>query len=550
MKKLSLLLILSIFAISHSFEQEIPNEYYKFINEADSLYKIKEYKMSAFAYSAAMRANNGKALIHDRYNAACSWALANNPDSAFYHLNILADNKYSYYSSIVTDSDLFSLHNDKRWKYLLETIKRNKRENSGMLNCVNDKQDDEDAKKSRQEIKSYNLNVKMNVKNKTVTVDGFVTIYFNNTDSLDLVLWGKTKINTITYNNKSVDFTFDTLSKSKIMYIPDGRMLTLVNPDKTVQTKSIYFNYECNMQNVEGWGRSFTGHWIELGYYTAWYPVHAASGKFTSSLQISIDEPYKVSGSGVVIPKGNQWEMTQTWEGFDNIIIASKNLKSRKIQIDNTVIEIIHTDFPQSDIDSVFVEFKNVFDFYENIYGQLNKNEGYLKFVLCPVEGGGGYSRKNYISLKTNRFTALLGYGIAHEMAHFWWNSADATTWHDWINEAFAEYSMLLYIKEKSGQYVFDSYLDAYRVNAEYSCPVWAIDRDTPEAYTALYEKGSVMLYDLEQKIGTKAFLKFIRHILSRNIKTTNEFLKTAENDLGTDISNWIESKLKMTSYE
>jgi hypothetical protein len=549
MKKLSVLLILSMITINHVFAQEIPNEYYKLVNEADSLYEVAEYKASAFTYSAAMQKIGGKALIHDRYNAACSWALANYPDSAFYHLHRLAVNKYDYYLSIMTDSDLYSLHNDKRWKPLLETIKQNKKENNSQLNCVNNKSDNEKTQKPPQEIKSYNLNVKINVKNKTVAVDGFITIDFNSADSLDLILWGKTKINEIKYNDKSVNYTFDILSKSPVMYIPDGKTLTLINPDKVTEIKSIYFNYECNMQNVEGWGRSFTDQWIELGYYTAWYPVHETSQKFTSSLQISIDEPYKISGSGIIIQKDNQWEMAQTWESFDNIIIASKNLKSQKIQINNTTIEVVYTDFPQSDIDSVFIEFKNVFDFHKNIYGQLNENEEYAKFVLCPTEGGGGYSRKNYISIKTSRFTAKLGYGIAHEMAHFWWNNADASTWHDWINEAFAEYSTLLYIKEKAGLYVFDSYIDAYRVNAESSCPVWNIDRAIPEAYTALYEKGSVLLYDLEQKIGKKAFAEFTKHILSQKIKTTEEFLMTAQNDLGTDISNWIETKLKMTNY-
>ncbi|MDR2652722.1 MAG: hypothetical protein LBC68_10500 [Prevotellaceae bacterium] len=545
-KRMLILLILSIFTINYSFSQEISDEYYKLVDKAYSLYEVGEYKAAAFTYLAAMQTNGGKATMSDRYNAACSWALANYPDSAFHYLNILANNKYTNYW-IITDSDLFSLHNDKRWKPLLETIKQNKRENDSPLNCINNKSDNEETTKTAHEIKSYNLNVKINVKNKTVAVDGFATIDFNNMDDINLVLWGKTKINAIKYNDKSVDFILDTLSKSPIIYIPDGRTLTLINPDKIVETKSIYFNYECDMQNMEGWGRSFTADWIELGYYTAWYPVHDASNKFTSSLQISIDEPYKISGSGIVSQKGNHWEMTHAWDVYDNVIIASKELKSQNLQTDNTTIEVVYTTFPQSDIDSVFVEFKTVLDFYNKLYGQLN--ESYAKFVLCPTEGGGGYSRINYISIKTNRFSVYLGQGIAHEMAHFWWNNADATTWHDWINEAFAEYSMLLYIKEKSGQSLFDSYIDAYRVNAEQSCPIWNIDRAIPEAYSALYEKGSVLLYDLEQKVGTKPFFEFVRNILSNHVKTTDEFLKITENDLGIDISNWIEAKLKMANY-
>jgi aminopeptidase N len=35
---------------------------------------------------------------------------------------------------------------------------------------------------------------------------------------------------------------------------------------------------------------------------------------------------------------------------------------------------------------------------------------------------------------------------IAHETGHFWWTGAETDSWHDWLNEAFAEYANMLYI--------------------------------------------------------------------------------------------------------
>ena len=135
-------------------------------------------------------------------------------------------------------------------------------------------------------------------------------------------------------------------------------------------------------------------------------------------------------------------------------------------------------------------------------------------------------------------------------MAHFWWNKANSNTWHDWINEAFAEYIMMVYIKEKYGDEVFQSYVDAYRVNAANSCPIWGIDRATPEAYTALYEKGAIILYDLEQKVGTERFFEFARFMLAENVKTTDAFLTATQNSLGKDTRHLIENKLKAQNYE
>ncbi len=83
--------------------------------------------MSALTFSAAFKANGWIGISNDRYNAACSWALANNSDSSFFQLNRIATKaNYMDYGHITTDPDLNSLHDDKRWKPLLEIIKQNK----------------------------------------------------------------------------------------------------------------------------------------------------------------------------------------------------------------------------------------------------------------------------------------------------------------------------------------------------------------------------------------------------------------------------------------
>ena len=117
------------------FGQSIPKEYYRSIKSADSLYDLNEFKMSAQKYTAAFKANGWKATPTDRYNAACTWALASVPDSAFYHLNRLATkSNYTNYSHITADSDLNSLHVDTRWKPLLEKVKSNKDKSEENLN--------------------------------------------------------------------------------------------------------------------------------------------------------------------------------------------------------------------------------------------------------------------------------------------------------------------------------------------------------------------------------------------------------------------------------
>ena len=84
------------------FDFEVPKQpsdglneaYYNLVYTADSLYTAKAYKSSALVYSDAFKAIGGKGLPDDRYNAACSWALAAIPDSAFFQLNSLAKQEH------------------------------------------------------------------------------------------------------------------------------------------------------------------------------------------------------------------------------------------------------------------------------------------------------------------------------------------------------------------------------------------------------------------------------------------------------------------------
>ncbi len=99
-------------------------QYYKLIRTADSLYNSKNYKASAFSYSEAFKANHGTGFAGDRYNAACSWALAGYIDSAFSNLdNITKNGSYTNYNHIRVDPDLNGLHTDQRWKAVLASVK-------------------------------------------------------------------------------------------------------------------------------------------------------------------------------------------------------------------------------------------------------------------------------------------------------------------------------------------------------------------------------------------------------------------------------------------
>jgi len=101
-------------------------EYQKLVQKANDLYTAKQYKESAGTYRKAFTIIGGKAAPDDRYNMACCWALAGSKDSAMYQLNYLATKaNYKNHKHLLEDTDLESLHTDKRWAALCKQVKQN-----------------------------------------------------------------------------------------------------------------------------------------------------------------------------------------------------------------------------------------------------------------------------------------------------------------------------------------------------------------------------------------------------------------------------------------
>lgn len=125
MKKTFFTLLILISSIN-TFGQNIET-YNGLITEALSLYDSKNYYKAGEKFSKAFEVNGGKGNVTDRYNAACSWALANEKDLAFIQLFKIAENgNYSNVNHITKDTDLISLYKDKRWKKVIKKVKANK----------------------------------------------------------------------------------------------------------------------------------------------------------------------------------------------------------------------------------------------------------------------------------------------------------------------------------------------------------------------------------------------------------------------------------------
>ncbi|MEI7898285.1 MAG: alpha/beta hydrolase [bacterium] len=161
MKSTILFSALLLFAAS-LFGQTNTGRYDVLIRKADSLYRVKEFEKSAFAFSEAFKVPDGKITMNHRYNAACSYALANDADSAFFYLNYLTlSMSYTNYGHIKSDPDLKSLYTDSRWEPLLEIVKANKDKAFASLDFIT---------LNGNKVEVYTTGMKNNQNNKPVIV--------------------------------------------------------------------------------------------------------------------------------------------------------------------------------------------------------------------------------------------------------------------------------------------------------------------------------------------------------------------------------------------
>jgi hypothetical protein len=114
---------------------------------------------------------------------------------------------------------------------------------------------------------------------------------------------------------------------------------------------------------------------------------------------------------------------------------------------------------------------------------------------------------------------------IAHEVAHQWWGNVvtSGSYHHEWLEEALANYSAIMYLETKDGPKSVETALDYYRRELFAKGP----DGETPEsegpvvqgrrlegsnnphaAVAVMYGKGSWILHMLRRRMGDEQFLK------------------------------------------
>jgi hypothetical protein len=176
--------------------------------------------------------------------------------------------------------------------------------------------------------------------------------------------------------------------------------------------------------------------------------------------------------------------------------------------------------------------------------------------TVSPIPGNFGQGYPGLIYLSTRSYINPIGVRtsqedlfyddllVVHETAHQWWGAqvSSASYRDDWLMEALANYSALLYLEKSNGAREMEMLLDGYRTDllakrddgqpVDSAGPIVFGTRLEssldPRAWRAItYGKGSWILQMLRQRMGDERFLSMLAQILKRYDRreiTTEEF--------------------------
>lgn len=192
-----------------------------------------------------------------------------------------------------------------------------------------------------------------------------------------------------------------------------------------------------------------------------------------------------------------------------------------------------------------------VMDLFEDLFGTYPFHEekyGHAQF------GWGGGMEHTTVSFMGSFSRSL----IAHELGHHWFgNKVTCATWQDiWINEGFAEYMAGLVVEHLDGQQPFTSW-KSQKNNSITSSPNGNVYLTESQATNSnrifdsrlTYNKGSMIVHMLRDKLGDTVFYQAVQNILNDpllayNSATTDQVKTHFENasnlDLDEFFNDWI----------
>lgn len=316
-------------------------------------------------------------------------------------------------------------------------------------------------------------------------------------------------------------------------------------PKKPVTLK---FSYSGPVMGDDGHARIDPAQGVEVGFEDMWAPVRPNfSLMFTADADITgIPADQVVVAQGQISHKGDRLTIHRPFTDLDMPFAALTGLNRAA----ETGAEVYARNLDGIIEGAARRHAGEIVAFYVKHFGPLPPQSLPERLVVLPRVGA-AYARRAYISLpdgadELKKAGPLpdwqLVATVSHEFAHAWWCHGDPLTEDHWLNESMAEYSSLRFTEQLAGADALKQRLDRKVAPSKTAGPILGKGRPSK---AALYQKGPLLLFELDRKIGRAKMDQVLGIVGREEVSTTAQFMAALTKVAGPEAAKTFEASLR-----
>lgn len=388
-----------------------------------------------------------------------------------------------------------------------------------------------------QEILKYDGQIDIN---SLDTVKANFKIYFSNenqNDSLHLFINKNAEIKSITLNDSSIEYSLEKVEND----LPDIKKIIIQK--KFPKSFNLEIAYEYPLKLIENKTFEYNTKWIELNNFTGWFPFNRENTTFEYNLDFQIPANYKLISPGDITITQNHWLIVNENQTDDIPVVISDEFDIFKSENEEILFYTVKLNSAQKK--AILEDGNDINKFYQQKFGYSNQNN--LIITINPFSHPWSYARHGFISLSLkNDYKTNDRLRLAHEIAHLWWsNNKVYGNGNDWLDEAFAEYSSLIWYKKFASNKEFDILLEKYQEAYKLDLKITEVRPRDDKFVEVTYFKGAYLLYKLNQKIGNQKMMEILQEVNKKKINETSQFIKILQEKLDSNIVDELNQNIR-----
>lgn len=379
----------------------------------------------------------------------------------------------------------------------------------------------------------------------------------------------------------------------------DDTLLYVPFPDflEPGERNSIFMEYEVSIprEGGDGFGDRFGygGNTYNLGNFFpiaavyengSWdkHPYDEKGDAFyseTSNFEVRITAPANqvIASSGyqdgLEVSGDRQTLSVKAYSVRDFAFVSSDMFKVEEAMVNGTIVRSYASSGRKA---------KKVLEYGVEAIKIFNRSYGKYPYPVCSIvqaDIGGGMEYPNLVMIESNEYGNVslgnfltsyyfgkpkgsLEFVIVHELAHQWWYGIVGNDEYKeaWIDEPLTQYSTLEYFRRRYGQEEFDRLYNRY---IKLGVNMYLVSRgseDMPlnrplnsftndDYYILIYNKGTMMFKDLNDRLGDEKFGKLLRTLFERyrfKVVSGEELVELTSEIAGEDMKEfyrrWLET--------